>query len=157
MGALKELRTSKKLTQQEVAEAIGVSLRSYITYENDPGKESTPKYRFLLQEVEKMGLIDEEHGVLTQKDIAQTCADVFENYNVDYCYLFGSYAKSTATETSDVDLLVSSSVTGIQFYGLVEELRETLHKKVDLLDAKQLLENETLLNEILKEGIKIYG
>jgi hypothetical protein len=31
-----------------------------------------------------------------------------------------------------------------------------LHKKVDLLDVKQLVNNETLIDEMLKEGIKIY-
>ena len=36
-------------------------------------------------------------------------------------------------------------------------MRGALHKKVDLLDIKQLLNNEELLNEVLGEGIKIYG
>lgn len=157
MVALKELRRSKQLTQKEVADAIGVSLRSYVSYENDPEKQGTPKYRFFLQEVERMNIIDEEHGTLTIDRIAKDCAEVFENYPVDYCYLFGSYAKGTAGETSDVDLLVSTSATGFQYFGLVEELREKLHKKVDLLDTKQLLENEELLNEVLKEGVRIYG
>ena len=35
MGELKELRTEKKLTQQQVADLIGISLRSYKSYEND--------------------------------------------------------------------------------------------------------------------------
>ena len=76
---------------------------------------------------------------------------------MDYCYLFGSYAKGKAVATSDVDLLISGKVTGLNFYGLVEELRGALHKKVDLLDIKQLLNNEELLNAVLGEGIKIYG
>ena len=40
---------------------------------------------------------------------------------------------------------------------MTERLRESLHKKVDLLDLKQLSNNENLLREVLKEGIKIYG
>jgi len=51
----------------------------------------------------------------------------------------------------------STETTGLKFYGLTEELREALHKQVDLLDKKQLINNEALLDEILKEGIKIYG
>ena len=43
------------------------------------------------------------------------------------------------------------------FYGLAEELREALHKKVDLLNVDQLYNNPTLLNEILSKGEKIYG
>ena len=44
-----------------------------------------------------------------------------------------------------------------KFYGLVEELRENLKKKVDVLDQKQIKDNFELTNEILKDGIKIYG
>ena len=157
MTELKALRQQKKITQQEAANRIGISLRSYITYENDESKTPTAKYRFLLQEIKKMNLLDEEHGLLTIDAICSTCEDVFANYEVDFCYLFGSYAKGTAVETSDVDLLISTSATGLRFYELTEQLREALHKKVDLLNVSQLLENEVLLKEILKEGIRIYG
>ena len=71
--------------------------------------------------------------------------------------MFGSYAKNKATATSDVDLLVAIPIDGLKFFDLIETLRERLHKKVDLLDFAQLKNNEVLLNEILKDGIKIYG
>ncbi len=82
---------------------------------------------------------------------------ILSEYDVDYCYLFGSYAKGKASGSSDVDLLISAKVTGLKYYELVERLREALHKKVDVLDTKQLLKNEELLNEVLKEGVRIYG
>ena len=85
------------------------------------------------------------------------CAEVFSNYSVSYCYLFGSYAKGKATPTSDVDLLICTEAEGLLFFGLIEELRERLRKKVDVLDQKQLANNLELTNEILKDGIKLYG
>lgn len=91
------------------------------------------------------------------EQIKKVCFQVFSNYEVEFCYLFGSYAKSKAKETSDVDLLISAKVTGIKFFSLVEELREVLKKKVDLLDIQQLNNNQELFQEILKNGIKIYG
>lgn len=157
MTELKACRMNKKLTQQEAAKILGVSLRSYITYENDESKQGTPKYRFLLQELNNINPLDKEHGVLTMENIRNTCAKVFSDYPVDFCYLFGSYAKGMATGTSDVDLLISTETTGLKFYELTERLREALHKKVDLLDVKQLLKNETLLKEVLKGGVRIYG
>jgi predicted nucleotidyltransferase len=75
---------------------------------------------------------------------------------VEYCYLFGSYSRAEAKETSDVDLLVSTPVTGMDFYGMTERLRVALHKRVDLLGLEQLSGNPELLHDILKEGIKIY-
>ena len=157
MAALKELRITKKLTQQEAARRLGISLRSYIMYENDAEKENTIKYRFLLQELQKMNAVDEEHGILTTEQIEKCCKEVLEAYQVEYCYLFGSYAKGKATEQSDVDLLISTKETGLRFYEIAERLRESLHKKVDLLDMKQLVNNETLIHEMLKDGIKVYG
>ena len=53
--------------------------------------------------------------------------------------------------------LISMPVNGLQFYELLERLREGLKKKVDLLDAAQLEHNPALTREILKDGIKIYG
>lgn len=82
---------------------------------------------------------------------------MFSSRDIKYCYLFGSYAKGKATETSDVDLLVSTSITGLAFFDLIETLRESLKKKVDLLNFDQLKNNPELLNEILQDGVKIYG
>lgn len=154
---LKELRIDKNLTQQQVADFVGISLRSYKSYENDSDKINSLKYNYIFDKLSEINVIDEEHGILSNEDIINKCRDIFSNYDVDFCYLFGSYAKSTATETSDVDLLISSKVRGIKFYGMVEELREKLHKRIDALDSKQLANNLKLVEEILKDGIKIYG
>ena len=157
MDSLKDIRKNKKLTQQEAADMLGVSLRSYITYENDSSKVENVKYRFFVSELEKANRIDEDHGVLTQDEIIRVCGEIMPEYDVNYCYLFGSYAKGKAVGTSDVDLVISGKVTGMKYYGLVEKLRQGLHKKVDALSIKQLVNNEELLDEVLKEGIRIYG
>ena len=157
MANLKQLRTDKGLTQQEAASRLGVSLRSYVSYENDDSKKGSLKYRFLISELEKIDPIDEEHGILSRDMIINICNSIFSEYGVDYCYLFGSYAKGQPSVSSDVDLLIASDITGLKYYELVEKLRDGLHKKVDLLDYKQLLGNEKLLYEVLKEGIRIYG
>ncbi|MCI7491257.1 MAG: nucleotidyltransferase domain-containing protein [Lachnobacterium sp.] len=157
MGRLKDLRLEKRLTQQQVADLVGISLRSYKSYENDETKIATIKYNYIMQKLEEINPIDEEHGIIDIEYIRDKCQKVFEKYDVDFCYLFGSYAKNKATPTSDVDLLISAKVKGLKFYGLVEEVRTALHKKVDVLDVNQLNNNMELTQEILKDGIKIYG
>ena len=157
MVDLKELRNEKYMTQQQVAVLVGISLRSYKSYENDENKRNTIKYRYIIEQLSKVNYIDEENGILELEDIIKKCSKVFGRYDVTFCYLFGSYAKGKATPTSDVDLLISANVEGIRFYGLIEEIRTILHKKVDLLDIKQLKNNLELTTEILKDGIKIYG
>lgn len=157
MSELKDLRNEKRLTQQQVADLVGISLRSYKAYENDEKKSGTIKYNYIMEKLSKINFIDEEHGILEVGDIIEKCSKIFERYDVNYCYLFGSYAKVKAKPTSDVDLLISANVKGLKFYGLVEEIRTTLHKKVDVLDINQLKDNLELTEEILKDGIKIYG
>ena len=157
MEDLKELRIEKKMTQKQVSELVGISLRSYKTYENDANKSGTLKYKYIVEQLKKINPVDETHGVLDVEDIKRKCTQVFEKYDINFCYLFGSYAKHRAVPTSDVDLLISANVKGLKFYGLVEEIRNTLHKKVDVLDINLLRDNLELTQEILKEGIKIYG
>lgn len=154
---LKELRKNKKLTQAECAKYLEIPLRTYQNYETDISKRDTIKYNYMLQKLETYGYLDEKHGVLTIQKIKEICAEVFANFDVEYCYLFGSYAKGKATEISDVDLLVSTSATGIKFFDLVEALREALKKKVDVLNQEQINNNPDLVKEILKDGVKIYG
>ncbi len=154
---IKELRKSLNLTQKEVSKLVDIPLRTYLNYENDEIKKDTIKYNYIKEKLEEYGYIDEEHGLLTIKTIKTITSSVLSQYDAEYCYLFGSYAKETATEVSDVDLLLSSSVTGMKFYGLVEDLREHLKKKVEVITVSSLEGNIELLNEILKDGIKVYG
>lgn len=157
MSKLKSLRIDKKLTQQQVADLMGISLRSYKSYENDEEKTGTLKYNYIIEKLAEINPIDENHGIVDVDYIRQKCQSVFEGYEIEFCYLFGSYAKGKATPESDVDLLISTGVSGLKFYGLVEEIRVALHKKVDVLNMEQLMDNPELTKEILKDGIKIYG
>lgn len=154
---LKELRLQKGLTQAKCAEYLGVPLRTYQNYEKNEEWGSSIKAAFMFARLERYGFVDEEHGILTVEQITETCERVFEGLGIEYCYLFGSYAKGTPTEKSDVDLLVATDLSGMIFYALIENLREELKKKVDLITTEQLNKNPELLNEILKYGIKIYG
>lgn len=154
---LKELRKQKGLTQEKCAGYLGVPLRTYQNYEKNEGQGSEIKIKYMYDKLAQYGFVDEEHGILTVEAIKVACKSIFDKNRLNYCYLFGSYAKGTATEKSDVDLMVSDEVSGIRFYGLVEELREELKKKVDLISKEQLINNPELLNEVLKYGIKIYG
>ena len=154
---LREMRKSKCITQKEAAAFLDVPLRTYSNYENDASKQTSIKYRYMLDTLNSYGYIDEEKGILSLDDIKTVCNKILSEYPVEYCYLFGSYAKGTPSEKSDVDLLVYTELSGLKFFGLVEELREGLKKKVDVLDQKQIVNNFELVNEILKDGIKIYG
>ena len=61
---------------------------------------------------------------------------VFNKNNVRRATLFGSYAKGKATPRSDVDLLVDSGLHGMQFFGLLEDVCNSLECDVDLIDVQ---------------------
>ena len=126
MVSMKELRIEKKMTQQEVADLVGISLRSYKSYENDEEKKGTIQYNYILEQLTKINYIDEETGILELEDIVKKCKKVFEKYEVSFCYLFGSYAKGKAAPRSDVDLLISTTVKGLKYFG---------KKRIILLDG----------------------
>ena len=146
--SIKELRKAAGLTQADVSALVGIPLRTYVNYENDPEKRGSIKYRYIIDKLEQLAFVDETHGILKYDDIVSKCSQVFDEYPVHFCYLFGSYAKGVATEQSDVDLLISTDASGIKFYGLAERLRETLKKNVDLINLEQLNGNTELLNEV---------
>ena len=154
---LKELRKINNITQAKAASIVGMPLRTYINYENDLKKVNSLKYKMIFNILSEKFSIDENKGILKKEDIINKISEVFNKYKVNYCYLFGSYAKNNAIESSDVDLLIDTEETGLTFYGLIEELRETLHKRIDLLDIRQLKDNYEFVKEIFKDGIKIYG
>ena len=89
MGELKDIRIEKRMTQQEVADLVGISLRSYKSYENEEEKSGSIKYKYILERLEQINFVDEEHGLLTIEDITRKCANVFQHYEVKFCYLFG--------------------------------------------------------------------
>ena len=71
MSTLKALRISKKLTQQQACELLGISLRSYKEYENNESKTNSLKYRSMVAELEKLEKELEYLKVTGRKDIAE--------------------------------------------------------------------------------------
>ena len=66
-------------------------------------------------------------------------------------------AKGTATEHSDVDLLVDSGLRGLKFFGLLESVTCALNLPVDLLDVTQIEHGSKVEHEIQNSGVAIYG
>ena len=152
---LKEVRKSYGLTQKEAALLVGVPLRTYVRYEDEENYSDLYKYNKILEDLINKKKIDEDHGVLTIDQIKKAVVPVLDKHNITYCFLFGSYSRNEARENSDVDLLIRTELTGLEFLNIVEEFRAALHKKVDLLRLCDIASNNPISLEILKEGIRI--
>ncbi len=157
---LLETRKRYNISQAEAAKLLGISLRTYIRYEQDDIYGSKLKRQSMINIINDKYEITEEKGLLSVEFIKKELSALLNSRysgEVEFCYLFGSYAKGYATEKSDVDLCVSTPLKGLDFVGLSEDIRSLLHKKIDLIRFDTLKDNLELINEIMKDGIKIYG
>ena len=96
--------------------------------------------------------------IYTCDEIKQRLQPIFVGHRIRQAILFGSYSKGTATSQSDVDLLVDSNLRGLQFMGLVEELREALSgKDMDVFDITHIEPMSRIAEEIKRTGVEIYA
>ena len=150
---LKELRKQLGLTQPEAAKLLNVPFRTYCRYEDQHQYEGTFKYN------QMMSVLNENAAsmILKIETIKEVVSNICSKYKVNACYLFGSYAKGKARSDSDIDLMIVSELEGIEYYQLLGDLENRLKKKIDLIRLETAIQNVKLMNEILKEGVKIYG
>ena len=95
-------------------------------------------------------------NVYTVPQLRAILSPVFDRYGVRRAVLFGSYGKGTATEKSDVDLLVDSGLHGLRFVGLLDEVQRAVGKDVDLLDVTHIQAGSAIDHEIRNTGVTVY-
>lgn len=94
--------------------------------------------------------------MLSQRDIECKLTELKpilkEKFFVDRIGYFGSYADGTATETSDLDILVEfTKPLGWDFFDLESLLGKNLQLKIDLVSAKAL---KSQLKDIILDQVK---
>jgi predicted nucleotidyltransferase len=96
--------------------------------------------------------------VLTIGEITQKLAPVFEQNGVVKAILFGSYAKGTATDDSDVDIVIETPPfeSGMDFYFILGRLVDVLGKRVDLIPRQSIIPNDRVDIEVIQTGRVIY-
>lgn len=158
MQTLKQLRKERGFTQEEMCSIVNIPHRTYQRYEADDTNVEMEKLNELISKILKLSEVDEEHGILSIPEIANKIKFVCANYPQVKCiYLFGSYARGEMRETSDVDLYyIADNMKALDVANLAFDLKEKLHKNIDLLCAANISDNEKFIDDILYEGIKIY-
>ena len=105
--------------------------------------------------------------IYTIDDIRQIVKPIAEKYGLPAVYLFGSYARGTANEESDIDLLVDTTGTQLKTLltlgALYNDLEEALGKKIDLItlgslqQRVQLPSEEAFRETVWKEKVSLYN
>ena len=100
----------------------------------------------------------ETKQVLTKEEIVKKLMPIFDSIPIEKAILFGSYARGNPTSLSDVDIMIDSNgrIKGIDFFGVLDEITETLEVPVDLIEASQLIAGGRTEKEISESGVVIY-
>ena len=73
--------------------------------------------------------------------------EICQRNDIEFCALFGSFARGEANSESDIDLLVRfSKPIGWAFYGIADELEKALGRKVDLA-------TENMIGKRIRESV----
>jgi len=95
-------------------------------------------------------------GVYTVPQLKEVLTPIFDAYAIRKAVLFGSYGKGTATERSDIDLLVDSGLRGLRFVGFMDDVRQAIGKEVDLFDVTHIEAGSRIDREIQQTGVTVY-
>ena len=87
--------------------------------------------------------------IMKVEEVISEVAKLCRNFHAKEVILYGSRAKGTARERSDIDI----AVTGVKNFDILEEKIEEL----PTLYSVDLLNMDTCRNDLLKEDIRQYG
>ena len=105
--------------------------------------------------------------IYTIEALKEMIAPIAKKYHLPAVYLFGSYARGTATEVSDIDLLVDTtgtSLTSLLALGaLYCDLEDALKKPIDLITSSSLEQRAQMPSDldfrkaVMEERVKLYA
>ena len=86
------------------------------------------------------------------EDIKSIIIPIAEKYRLKAVFLFGSYARGTATETSDIDLMIDTAGTDLdtlfKLGALYDELSRAFEKEIDLITVSSFEQPPIRASEI---------
>ncbi len=96
--------------------------------------------------------------IYTLEEIKRILKNILKNMPVYSVILFGSYAKNTATKTSDLDLVIDTKeqLMGFKLYSLITKIEETFNKQVDGFEKSEIIKNSKIDEEIKRTGVVVY-
>ena len=99
--------------------------------------------------------MSEMYGI---SEISEKLRPIFESFPIYKAILFGSYSRGAATVSSDIDIVIDSrgEIRGLNFYGVLDEIVETLNIDVDLFEVSEIRQNSTIESEIMELGVVLY-
>ncbi len=104
------------------------------------------------------------HPVVDQSTIQSTCDDIVREFAPQKVILFGSYARGTSRDESDVDLLVVMDIPELETLAKAVEIRRRIPRRFrfDLMVrnpeeiAYRVAHNDWFLRDVTERGTVLY-
>jgi predicted nucleotidyltransferase len=91
--------------------------------------------------------------MLTHDEICRAISEVAPKYQIKNAYYFGSYARGTQSDGSDLDMLVDFGTPFVSLFdisGLACDLEEILNKEVDIIRLPLSPETHLFIEKVVK-------
>jgi len=140
--------------REEIAKNIKIRPYSEVKEHLDRRAEETAKEAVR----ELVELFNPADRIYSIEELRTLLSPVFMSYPVNKAVLFGSYARGDADNGSDLDIVVDSggAVRGFKFFRLLDDIVETVNKRVDLIDAREVRDDSPVRLSLQKEGVLLY-
>lgn len=158
---LKIVRENLGLTQLEVSTLMGIPINTIRNWEQEARMPRDWALHLLIDRLLRESnhhqpVVDETTGILSFLTIKNTVSKIASQYDIERVYLFGSYVNGQAMEHSDVDFFIESDLFGLDYFEFVEQLRNSLKKKVEVLSYRTIQADSTIDQEIQRTKVLIY-
>ncbi len=92
----------------------------------------------------------------TIDEIKVIVSPIAKNYGIRRASLFGSYARGTANDNSDIDICIDKGRMRslIQYFAFINDLEKSLQCHVDVVTSG--IQDENFLNNILRDEVLLY-
>lgn len=103
--------------------------------------------------------------IYSLKQIGEMIEPIARKYNIKAVWVFGSYARGEATDTSDVDLVIDLSgciSVGWDVYAIFDEIGSALGKETDIVTEHSITSptryrgQKRFRKAVLQERVKVY-
>ncbi|MBR5428260.1 MAG: nucleotidyltransferase domain-containing protein [Clostridia bacterium] len=105
--------------------------------------------------------------IYTIDEIKEIIIPIAVKYHLKSVYLFGSYARGTATEDSDIDLMIDTADADLdtlfKLGAVYEELSAAFQKEIDLVTVSSIEQPAIRTSElsfrenVIKERMRLYA
>ena len=102
--------------------------------------------------------------IYTVDEIKEMAYKIFEEYNIEKAYIFGSYARGSANKNSDIDIMIKKGnlKTLYELVELEQILIMLFKKEIDIITEDSYITsqdntNKVIYSEIMKDRVIIYG